>query len=452
VREALMYDLGRLRCAVLALALLTLAADRLRGSETSGFDDVKRHALEQLKSSRSADRIAAIAELAESPEIEAARLIVERGLHDRAPDVRKACLAALLKFKDRREVCADLLQLLDKQFKRHQLGDEEAGLLEIVLASDIVEIEPEVDRFLDRYLAASKDGGALLANMANRWVEQGDEQSVVLLTRMARTKAITGNFAFQRAFVQSLAKIRRPQTIEAMIGMLARTRGEVRADIVQYLTTMTDQKRGVDADSWLDWWREHKATFQFPDPSKPWVERVSLEGFNSYYGLPLFAKRLVFVLDNSGSMSGQRLDSAKEELTSAVMGLNDDVRFAIVVFNSAIDVWHKQLTTATPEAKRNAGQFIAAINAEGSTASYDALEAAFLFDAEAIYFLSDGEPTNGKYVAPDDIVAAICKTNRPRLLSVYSIGIYAGIPGSELDNFMRNLAEQNFGAYKRIDE
>jgi hypothetical protein len=86
-----------------------------------------------------------------------------------------------------------------------------------------------------------------------------------------------------------------------------------------------------------------------------------------------------------------------------------------------------------------------------NTASYDAVETALSFDTEAIYFLSDGAPHGGKIAAPVDIVAAISAINRSRRVSIYTIGIGAGIPGGPLDLFLKTLAEQNFGLYRRID-
>jgi hypothetical protein len=73
------------------------------------------------------------------------------------------------------------------------------------------------------------------------------------------------------------------------------------------------------------------------------------------------------------------------------------------------------------------------------------------FDTEAIYFLSDGAPHGGKITAPVDIVAAISAANKTRRISIYTIGIGAGIPGGPLDLFLKTLAEQNLGLYRRVD-
>jgi uncharacterized protein YegL len=181
------------------------------------------------------------------------------------------------------------------------------------------------------------------------------------------------------------------------------------------------------------------------------LEDTATPGTPSYYGLSLQARRIVFVLDISGSMNGPRLQAAKDELVNTIEGLANDVSFSIVVYNNAVMVWQRSLTAASPGAKRAAAQFVHTRRAAGHTAAYDALEAAFQFDAEAIYFLSDGAPNAGKIVRPDDIVAAVRQANRSRRISVYTIGIAPGSPDGPCDLFLKTLAEQNFGVYRRVD-
>jgi Ca-activated chloride channel family protein len=166
----------------------------------------------------------------------------------------------------------------------------------------------------------------------------------------------------------------------------------------------------------------------------------------------VFAERLVFVLDTSGSMTGQRIMAAKRELIKAIGNLSERASFGIVVFNSSVSVWQKQLVPATQKAKHAAIAYVSSQGTAANTASYDALEAAFNFDTEAIYFLSDGAPHGGKIPAPVDIVAAITAINRVRRVSVYTIGIGVGFAGGPLDLFLKTLAEQNLGLYRRVDQ
>ena len=160
---------------------------------------------------------------------------------------------------------------------------------------------------------------------------------------------------------------------------------------------------------------------------------------------------MVFVLDTSGSMSGLRIVAAKCELIKAISHLPEYAHFSVVVFNSNVSVWQRDLVPATGQWKEAAVRYVNSQDTHFNTASYDALEAAFAFDTEAIYFLSDGAPHGGKVPAPVDIVTTISAMNKTRRVSVYTIGIGAGFPGSPLDVFLKTLAEQNLGLYRRVD-
>jgi hypothetical protein len=50
-----------------------------------------------------------------------------------------------------------------------------------------------------------------------------------------------------------------------------------------------------------------------------------------------------------------------------------------------------------------------------------------------------------------DVPFSCLKANRARRISVYTIGIAPGPPGGPLDAFMRALAEENLGIYRRVD-
>ncbi len=77
---------------------------------------------------------------------------------------------------------------------------------------------------------------------------------------------------------------------------------------------------------------------------------------------------------------------------------------------------------------------------------------AFRFDAEAVYFLSDGAPNCGTIPEPTAIVDAVTRANRVRRISLNCLGILAGEVGGPLDQFMQTLAKQNFGEYRRVDQ
>ena len=75
---------------------------------------------------------------------------------------------------------------------------------------------------------------------------------------------------------------------------------------------------------------------------------------------------LAFVLDRSGSMSGQKLELAKRAIETAVDRLLPTDRFAIVCYDDRIDVVVEG-TPASREARTNAIDRLRAIDARGST-------------------------------------------------------------------------------------
>lgn len=168
-----------------------------------------------------------------------------------------------------------------------------------------------------------------------------------------------------------------------------------------------------------------------------------------YYGIPICAKKVVFVLDTSGSMRGEPIEAAKRALIDAVKKLPADVRFDIVMFDSKADAWKPELVLATTQAKQQAAEAVLARGLGRRTASHAALDATFTLDPEAIYFLSDGAPTDGN---PPQIVEALSAKNRTRRVSIHTIGV--GTDRAEavaLAQFMKSLAEANWGEYKAVD-
>jgi Ca-activated chloride channel family protein len=75
---------------------------------------------------------------------------------------------------------------------------------------------------------------------------------------------------------------------------------------------------------------------------------------------------LAFVLDRSGSMSGAKLALAKQAVEEALARLDDRDRFSIVAYDDVIDVVVES-TPASTEARRNAIDRLAQVDARGST-------------------------------------------------------------------------------------
>ncbi|ETE57299.1 Inter-alpha-trypsin inhibitor heavy chain H3, partial [Ophiophagus hannah] len=84
-------------------------------------------------------------------------------------------------------------------------------------------------------------------------------------------------------------------------------------------------------------------------------------------------KNVAFVIDVSGSMSGQKIRQAKEALTKIVEDLKEEDHFNIILFESSVSTWKDNLIQATPENVNQSKEFIQQINAWGGTNYNDGL-------------------------------------------------------------------------------
>jgi len=195
-------------------------------------------------------------------------------------------------------------------------------------------------------------------------------------------------------------------------------------------------------------------------PKKP--ENLSPGEDPRYYDIPIEGGRLAFILDTSGSMMWgapiRRMISAKIELVGAINSLKSYMQFVVMFFNSNTHMWKKYLTPATKFNKRECIKYIKGRQPAGGTASHTALIDIFALNdnLETIYFVSDGQPTVGLFIKPEEILREVKKINRYRKVIIHTIGVYTpggGAKGSvgKLEGFMKDLANQNEGFYKRVD-
>ncbi len=217
----------------------------------------------------------------------------------------------------------------------------------------------------------------------------------------------------------------------------------------------------------------------------------------SFLGVDTPSQRVIFVIDVSGSMEEEvvdrelfrergfvqfgKLDIVREELLRTIDGLEGHVRFNILAFASEVDPWRKSLAPANALNRRSAIDFVKKLDPIGGTASgelasaglvgssglekgrtntYAALCAALgvseaealgtatesargvKSDVDTIFFLSDGRPSVGELVDPDDILVAVLQLNQFRRVTIHTIAI-----GEFQKDFMFDLAGKNGGVF-----
>jgi hypothetical protein len=437
----------------LPLVLTWLVTPSVGGAEGTAVkraeESATRHGVQLLFLSRqSDDHLKAIGRTRDLPVAEALKLLVQLGLNDSTKEVRRAAYEALAAYKDD-EYAAMLLQKTLERESRKPDTTASSGIIAALLGFPLAETQTNLDVFLDSYVNSKQGVLAVLAT-ADELGTHDTAESLAALRSLSAKECCVKNFACRRATVHGILRTKRPEVVSVLIEVVGRFDGEVRADVVSRLTALTQQEFGNDVAAWREWWQTHKDSFK-PRASLGAIPGAGQGQGGSFYGFVLRAKRLVFVIDISGSMAGERIATAKRELIQAINQLPEENEFGVVVFNQRATYSTRKLQPATRAVKRAAVQFVERLQADGLTATFDALDMAFLFDVEAVYFLSDGEPTTGRYVLPGEILSAVQKANYSRRISIYTIGISPGEPGSILDAFLDKLASQNYGTYRRAE-
>jgi len=425
------------------------AQDAAPGPPDKAFQKVKREFQHQVRNRQPAGRLAALKLLENFPTAEAAELIYVTLLDDRDDDVRQAAGSLLVSWRERDEVSNRLLARMTTATRQYGMDRRALGALRVLAGNENEALQQRVLNFLDEFLGTAQIDQYLLHGMIDDESLRGDAEEISrMLMLFARAEFFDSHFGFRRCTVQGLMQVCSKDKLEHLADLLPRLKGLVLIDVVSHLTQATGQKFGADEQKWKAWLAQRGVQVKSPEKMKA----HSSGRIREYYGIPVTAKRAVFVLDTSGSMQGARIEAAQTELIRVVMELPDDVFFSIIAFDDSVRVWQPSLVPSTEGMKQSAVSAVGEQRARGGTASFDALEAAFGLDPEAIYFVSDGAPDGGKTDDPREIIGIISKWNRVRRISIHSIGI--GMNSEKSANpsarFMRGLAKANWGLFKDL--
>lgn len=441
---------GCLNQFVIAGVVWTSASLALAVPPNPEFATAKQVFMKEMKKKAPAARVAAVTELAEVKWPETAELLLKRGMIDPDPGVRVATQNHLRRLADDDAVRHYLSDELKKGFRKPPANDSNSiELLRALVSTEDPSARAELIKVLDEFLGSPKAHLLIPMSVIDDYGLQGDGEAVRAVTLLAKAKSFEDNFGYRRCVVQAMAQIRQPEAVSFLIDLLPKTQGLIQYDVIEYLTRLTSQKFRDNDRDWGNWWAENKSTFRFPPAGTALPDVTTDLQKPSYYGIPICAKRVVFVLDTSASMRGMPIEAAKQALLKSIGSLPEEVAFNVVFFDATATSWHARLIPATAEAKQNASQAVIERGLKLGTASSAALNAAFGMEPEAIYFVSDGEPTDG---TPAQIVSAASQFNRTRRVSIHTVGVVTQRNGGiGLTMFMQPLSDQNYGKFQLIE-
>jgi len=301
--------------------------------------------------------------------------------------------------------------------------------------------------------------------------------------------------------VAALAAVRDGRSIGPLIAAMEREEGRLDVDIGAALAEITGRNFGTRLEGWQGFWETYADRFVIPTDEELARMRESLaesaqlyeptDGAVRYHGIDTPSRSIVFVIDVSGSMenlvvdrarfeggdypSFARIDIVKTELVRTIERLEKNVRFNVLAFATEVDAWKKKLVPANVVNKSGAAAWVDGLEAiggsssqdladvglvgsanleAGKTNSYDALMWALRGGAAAgrgdhwevevdtVFFLSDGRPSHGTYVDPQDILREVRASNDLRKVVIHTIAL-----GEFQNDFMRQLALQNGGVF-----
>jgi len=408
-------------------------------------------------------------------------------------------------------------KLLDR-IGSHNTPDAAKFLLK--LASKAVK-EPEI---FDALVGA-------LANLTNEAAQKEVVKAVLAGGRDTRLAAIEAcanyntddaNNALYKALTDSndlvaisatraLANTYDKAAIEPMIKALELAQRRKRQRLITELCLGLERITGLEggpqtAADWKAWWSANKDK-PLPRETRPSEGTVTPSPFvrrfkTSVFGLPVRSKRIIFIIDVSGSMKQadpppkqwkeevekqlktiadnkerekkrkevenemknwgkerQRIYRVKKELTRCIRNMPNDVKFNIIAFSDQITKWRPGLTRATENAKKKAIAWVQKLEADGLTYTDEAIEEAFKDrQVNTIILLTDGAPTHiGGDAKPEwgghedskaliaQILAWVRKHNRLRKVTIHCLGF------EEANfEFLKRLAHENNGTCKAI--
>lgn len=165
-------------------------------------------------------------------------------------------------------------------------------------------------------------------------------------------------------------------------------------------------------------------------------------------------KDVILVIDQSGSMQGQKWTQAQAAAAYVLENLNPQDRFNVVVFSTGFRQYATELQSA--DQATDAVQWVNSLYAEGGTDINIALQTALeMVDVErsaTILFMTDGQPSEG-VTDIDGIIANAREAARPNA-RIFTFGV-----GDDVNTILLDTVAQGFGgttAYvrptQRIDE
>lgn len=190
-----------------------------------------------------------------------------------------------------------------------------------------------------------------------------------------------------------------------------------------------------------------------PDDRPRRNEAAGKLGRTTFFGTPVQANRVVFVIDNSSSMKNGRLEKALEELVISVESMTLRQSFYVIfVSDQPYPMFYPQaapaLVPATKQNKRLLREWLGrVILASGKNREIiTAMDMAAALGPEAVFLLWDGDMKYSDKVRRD-VLTHLTRPNQWRF-AIHTLGM--GVTSLDAEYNLTTIAQANGGTYRPV--
>jgi hypothetical protein len=156
------------------------------------------------------------------------------------------------------------------------------------------------------------------------------------------------------------------------------------------------------------------------------------------------ARRIIYVVDRSGSMIGV-FEDLRKELKRSIDGLRKSQKYHVVFYSTdpPIEAPPSRLVNAIRASKSRTFDFIDQVTPEGMTQPIEAMRRAFRLKPDLIYFLSDGDIPEAELLKEN-----LAQWNRDESVRIFTIS-YVSAAGRHL---LEQIAREHNGQFRFVSE
>ncbi|MFT7171731.1 MAG: hypothetical protein ACI80K_004885 [Paracoccaceae bacterium] len=256
--------------------------------------------------------------------------------------------------------------------------------------------------------------------------------------------------------VRNLGDIATKTSVDALVVAATAARSRISLEAVDMLTRLTDLKYSR-ADQWASWWKDNRATFEFPKKRGKRRKREEDKSAATYNGVRVDSSNVAFLMDVSSWMDRElekrqekRIDVARDEMAQAFEAIKPPFTFNVFLYAEDIEALSpKKPLELSKRNNKKALAFVEDARAYGRKDIWNALFTTITDGRyDTIYLLSSGEPDVGWVVHTEHLNYHLAELIRFHPVVVHSIA-YTDKDGHQAQ--LDRIAETTGGDSRHVE-